>query len=62
VSTAAGKGTSGARHVPHLDVILDGVDTLDEIDFLLNALKKIARTEPPRLATDKTQSSRISAH
>jgi hypothetical protein len=62
LSTAAGKGTGGTRHVPHLDVILDGVDTLDEIDFLLNGLKKVAGSEPPRLATDKTQSSRISAH
>lgn len=37
-------------------------NTLDEIDFLLSALDKIARTEPARLATGKTQSSRISVH
>jgi cysteine desulfurase/selenocysteine lyase len=37
-------------------------NTLDEIDSLLNALKKIAGKEPPRLAADKTQSGSISAH
>lgn len=37
-------------------------NTLDEIDFLLNALKKIAATQPPRLTADKTQGSSISAH
>jgi selenocysteine lyase/cysteine desulfurase len=37
-------------------------NTLDEIDSLLSALKKIAATEPPRLAADKTQGSSILAH
>ena len=37
-------------------------NTLAEIDFLLNALTKIARTEPSRLAAHQTQHSPISAH
>jgi cysteine desulfurase/selenocysteine lyase len=37
-------------------------NTPREIDFLLDALKKIARTEPSRLAADKTRSSPVSSH